>query len=155
MSKSLNKWSAIVGIIVGVIGIAFGAWSLHYSKRQDDNLEQSKLRKEYEDIVLLIEQGKTCKKQLVEKAAKGESITIQEKYECFKIDSLSCVSLEYFIDKHESIETLSAIDYYIAYYENKKTDNDNYRNLYEIEVVKLKERRTEVLKKISQKQLLN
>jgi hypothetical protein len=150
-SKRLNNWGIVIGIIGTITGIILSLWALSYSKKQVDDLEKNSLRKEYENIVLIIEQGKTCKNQLIEKSLKGNSVTKIEKYECFKIDSISGRLLEKFIMDHETIETLSAIDYYIAYYDNKKTTNEVNQILYQAEIKKLKERRKDVLEIIYRK----
>jgi hypothetical protein len=149
MASNLEKASAITGIILGIFGLIFGFNQWRLNTIQEKNMNNEEIRIEYEKIILMIESGKECKEYLAEKASNQEYITTLEKYNCFKIDSIFCTKLDHFIAEYETTETLSAIEYYISYYDNKKFTDLHYRNQYLDEISKLKIRKQEVLKAIS------
>jgi len=138
-----------ITLLFALIAALAGLFTIYNSVNQIGETNLTKSQNELNNIVLMIEKGKQCKNNLVEKKIEGEEVTYEDKYNCFKQDSIFCKKMEDFIDKNRGVEVITAIDYYISYYENKKVNKPEYRIKYKNEIEKLKYRKLEALQRIA------
>lgn len=149
MSEKRSIKYARIMLLLALIGALAAIFTIYTNLNEIEEVKITKAQNELELILKMIEEAKQCKENLVYKKVKGKVVTYEDKYTCFYQDSIFCRKIEAFIDKNKGPDVLTAINYYISYYENKKVNKPEYMIKYKQEIEKLKHRKLQALQRLT------